>query len=140
MSTYTPHICLDLEIGGITYTLSEGAIVYGLTYTEKGVEKCLTGAVRVINSSQNKVTIKQTCPPESYFDKTVTCPSIVVDSSEKYKAVLTTISLSDIIAISSVENDRHDSSTGGIIIVDDVTDIAPDDVYENMTVLDRIEE
>ena len=73
MAIYTPHICLDLVIGGITYTLSEGAIVYGLTYIEKGVEKCLTGAVRVINSSQNKVMAKQTCPPESYFEKNDDC-------------------------------------------------------------------
>lgn len=141
MVTYTPHICLDLEIGGSTYTLSEGAIVYGLTYIDKGVEKCLTGAVRVINSSQNKVTVKQTCPPESYFEKTVTCQSIIIDSSDTYNAILTTVPIASIIAIDHVENDRHDNGGAeGIPIVDDVSDIDPDDLYANMTVFDRIEE
>lgn len=140
MAEYKPHVCLDVYINSQEYTLSEGCVVKGLAYNSNGTTKCLSGAIRVINTESTKYTSTKTCPPESYFDKTVTCPSIVVDSSEKYKAVLTTISLSDIVAISSVENDRHDSSTDGVIIVDDVTDIDPDDVYENMTVLDRIEE
>lgn len=141
MAIYTPHICLDLVIGGITYTLSEGAIVYGLTYIEKGVEKCLTGAVRVINSSQNKVMAKQTCPPESYFEKTVDCQSIIIDSSDTYNAILTTVPIASIIAIDHVDNNRHDSGdVEGIQIVDDVSEIDPDDLYTNMTVFDRIEE
>lgn len=141
MATYTPHICLDLEIGAATCRLSEGAIVYGLVYTDKGVEKCLAGAIRVINSSQNKVTIKQTCPPESYFEKTVACQSIIIDTSEKYKASLTTVPISSIVAIDHVDNSRHDGDdTSAIMIVDDVSEIDPDDLYTNMTVFDRIEE
>ena len=141
MATYKPHICLDIDVDGSTYTISEGATVYGLVYTDKGIEKCLTGAVRVINSSQNKVTVKQTCPPESYFEKTVACQSIIIDSSDAYNAVLTTVPIASIIAIDRVENDRHDSdSVDGILIVDDVSDIDPDDLYVNMTVFNRIEE
>lgn len=138
MATCVPHICLDLEISGTVYSLSEGALVYGLVYTDNGTNKRLTGAVRLINSSNNKVTIKQTCPPESYFEKTVTCKSIVIDSSETYHAALTTVPISSIVAIDHVDNGHHDGGVSDIMMVDDVSDIKPDDLYTNMTVLDRI--
>lgn len=139
MATYKPHICLDIDVNGRTYTISEGATVYGLTYTENGVEKCVDGAIRVINTSQTKVMVKQTCPPESYFGQTVACQSIIVDTSKKYKASLKQVPITAITAIGSVENSIHEESSAPIPIVDDVSDISPDDLYANMTVLDRIE-
>lgn len=140
MATYKPHICLDINVNGSTYTISEGTTVYGLTYNENGVEKCVDGAIRVINTSQTKVMVKQTCPPESYFGQTVACQSIIVDTSEKYKASLKQVPITAITAIGYIENDAHCDHSNNITVVDDVEDIPEDSLYTNMMVLDKIEE
>lgn len=135
----TPHICLDINLCGTLYTIRAGSIVHGLSYIKDGKLFTATGRVRVVNVNFVKTTFDKTCPPTEYFDQMVTCPSIVFDTSEERHAKLDLVMVDNIVSIDYVEADlAHGFSVPPI--VDDVTDINPDALHANMTVLDRIEE
>ena len=107
MPSITPRIYADLVIedsagASQTYTVHEGDIINDLVYETNGVQNKLTGAVRVINCAANRITITQTCPPESYFDRIVQISSFVIDSSSVFDAELTQVNISDIVSIGSV--------------------------------------
>ena len=133
------NVSIDVVVGSVLYHLEEGYIVRGLTYKDRNNEITIDGAVRVINGSTVKTTTQKSCPPERYLDKMFSCDSIVVDTSKKYKASFVTVPVSSILNI--VEIDTGEEEPGGAVpIVDDVEDIPVEELYPNLTVLDRIEE
>ena len=122
MPSITPRIYADIVIEDSagtsqTYTVHEGDIIHDLVYTSNGVETTLTGAVRVINCAATRVTITQTCPPESYFDRIVQISSMVIDSSDIYDAELTQVNISDIVSIGSVEAPASDDPDADAITI-----------------------
>lgn len=107
MPSITPRIYADLVIedsagASQTYTVHEGDIINDLVYETNGVQNKLTGAVRVINCAATRITVTQTCPPESYFDRIVQISSFIIDSSSVFDAELTQVNISDIVSIGSV--------------------------------------
>ena len=54
-----------LKINGVEYPIYEGDIVNNLVYMDNGVEKTITGAIRVISASTaaQNVDPHTTCPP-----------------------------------------------------------------------------
>ena len=105
-------ISAQLTIDGKVYTLSEGDIVNDLVYSASGVEKTISGAIRVLNTStKSNNSIPDDCPPEPYAHRYVSVYAMVIDSSDVYDAELTRINVSNIISIGSVTED------GGKIVV-----------------------
>lgn len=101
-----PRICANLTINdGVSkvFEIHENDIIHDLKYRKSGEEVTISGAIRVINVSTNKVTIAQTCPPESYFSKLVNITSMIIDCSTEFDADLVNIAVADIISIGSVE-------------------------------------
>ena len=84
------------------YTVHEGDIVNNLVYVTNGVEHTISGAVRVINCATTRATIAQTCPPESYFDRLVQVPSLIIDSSARFDAELQQVNIRDITSIGTI--------------------------------------
>lgn len=105
-----------LKIGDVEYLIYEGDIVNNMVYMDNGVEKTITGAVRVISASTaaQNVDPHTTCPPDPYVHKYITVNGMIVDSSIDKRAVLTRIKTADIVSLERVTN--ADEADGSVVV------------------------
>lgn len=89
------------------WLISEGDIIYGLTYRVSSAETVYldAGRVRVIqaNTKFNENT-ENSCPPEPYVQNYITITNLVVDISKINDADLIKIPIKNIIAIRDVKS------------------------------------
>lgn len=140
MATYTPRVCLTIEVEGASFEIHEGTIIHDLMYTKNNQTVTATGKVRVINTDLTRATVPTSCPPESYFDNIADCPSFVFDTSDQYQAKLDLVPIDAITHITAVSGDSGTPGNYQIPIVDDTDDLDQCSLYQNYTVFDRIEE
>ena len=106
MANAVAKIGVRLTMDTGTVTLFEGDIVSDLVYMKSGVEKVISGSVRVINAStSSNSTATETCVAEPYVHRYITPVSIVIDSSEQYEAEMVTVNILDIISIGMINNE-----------------------------------
>lgn len=90
-----------------TINIKEGQLVKNLTYLDNGVEKTITGVIRVINFvSKQGLSAKDACIHDdiSVFNKYVTVTTLTVDCSDKYVCNVVSVPCVYIRDIESVED------------------------------------
>lgn len=105
-----------LKINGVEYPIYEGDIVNNLVYMDNGVEKTITGAIRVISASTaaQNVDPHTTCPPDPYVHKYITVNGMIIDSSIDKRAVLTRIKTADIVSVERIT--AADEADGSVVV------------------------
>ncbi|MCM1295152.1 MAG: hypothetical protein NC311_06395 [Muribaculaceae bacterium] len=105
-----------LKIDGVEYPLNEGDIVNNMRYLDNGVEKTITGKVRVIAASTvaQNVDPHTSCPPNPYLAKYIQVTGMIIDSSTDKDAILTRITSTSITGMDSVT--PAEETDGAIVI------------------------
>lgn len=105
-----------LKIDDVEHLISEGDVVNNLRYMDNGVEKTITGKVRVISASttQQNVDPHTCCPPNPYLKKYINVNGMIIDSSTEKDAILTPIKVTAITGLDSVT--AADETDGAIVI------------------------
>lgn len=108
------RVTVDLHMDNdIVMNLAEGDIVRGLKYRVSGKIYCIDGAVRVINGvTKMKSANSKECVHDPYLHEYITVQSIVIDSSNEFDAELTTVQISSIISIETIEKNAGDIVVG----------------------------
>ena len=92
---------------GTKWLISEGDIIYGLTYQISSVETAYldAGRVRVIQAdTKSNISTENSCPPEPYVQNYITITNLVIDVSAINYADLIKIPIKNIIAIEDVKS------------------------------------
>ena len=92
---------------GTKWSISEGDIIYGLTYRISSVETAYldAGRVRVIQANtQSNTSTENSCPPEPYVQNYIEITNLVIDTSAINYADLIKIPIKNMIAIEDVKS------------------------------------
>lgn len=99
VSVLEADISLVFEDGSVkTLKLKEGEKVNNLVYVVNGVKNTITGYVKVINTTETRVTDTAACihDAKSLFSRKVSIQSILVDASKEYESNIVVIPVSAI--------------------------------------------